>query len=388
MKLDARSLLVKLLADGERTLAGTRSMAPRLTKRHLEPYWHSKSLAAREVFDDQMKAASDAGAVSLIRDHGLSTGEIRAIDLVDLDRLATFLGVKTRSGELVVAGGELASWLAMFPVLEDVLEHWRLLRKVRGTTPDAAANWSAAAKVVSAMQTDAAVRVADLPVREVSARLFRDSKKIEGITGLIDVLLTGDVLSPPRDPREVWSEIGLRREEQPARLAGHVEVVRERVTALLDIPYGAFPPATVLGVTDSVASIMTIENLTTFHSEAVARCDEPVLLIYTAGMPSPAWRTMYERIITGVPANTPLMHWGDVDEGGFRIAAQIATIAAATGRRLEPYNMEPEDVPESVRRPASKTTCEHMRHFARSAGWPELGERVARARVTVEQEAI
>ena len=388
MSVEARPLLEQLLAYAEKAEAGTRASAARLTAKHLKSYQKSPSLTAREEFEGLMMAAEHAGAVRLVRKHGLREGEIEAISLESLDRLAEFLGRRTRAAELEEARAILAPWLADFPALVDVLEHWRSLRPARGTSPGRARDWADAVHVVRSMRLNAATEAVSLPVREVSARLFCDSKRIEAITPLIDALLTEDITAGRRPPADVWAEIGLRREEQPVRLAGRVEIERDRVTALLDVPYGAFPPATVRGVRGEVREILTIENLTTFHTEAAARCDEPVLILYTAGMPAPAWRAMYMRLITSAPSGARLLHWGDVDEGGFRIAAQIAAVARAAGRRLDPYRMEPELVSEPARRPASAATCERMRLYARRAGWPELGERVASAGFTVEQESL
>lgn len=231
-------------------------------------------------------------------------------------------------------------------------------------------------------------RVADLPVREVSAPLFNDSKRIERLIPQLDVLLSGATDSPPRDAAEVLAEVGLGREERPALLAGGVIVRRQRVSALLDAPYAGFPAATVLGVDgEPPREILTIENLTTFHSEARQRSRERLLMIYTAGMPSPAWRAMYVRLIEAA-SQARLCHWGDVDEGGFRIAANLAEVARSCGRPLLPHRMSPQDVPIEVRRPASESTLARMRYFAIKAGWQALGEEIGLAGFTAEQEAL
>jgi len=113
-----------------------------------------------------------------------------------------------------------------------------------------------------------------------------------------------------------------------------------------------------------------------------------VLIIYSAGMPSPSWRKMYTTMLKDVSVGTPVLHWGDVDEGGFRIAARIAREAAISGHTLRPWKMSPEDIPESLRRTAKASTLARMKRYAEEAGWAELGEKVAAAGVTVEQEAL
>lgn len=210
------------------------------------------------------------------------------------------------------------------------------------------------------------------------------------ITAQLDVLLSGSIDSPPRPDWEVWQEIGLFKQEQPALLAGAVQVRRERVTSLLDAPYAGFPAATVMGIEGDVQRVVSIENLTTFHSMAKQHSDDRVLIMYTAGMPSPAWRGMYRRILNSTPSDVSVEHWGDVDEGGFRIAATLATDVVSAGRRLSPLNMTPSLVPSASRRPANDATVARMALFASRAGWDEIAHEIGlpENRFTVEQESL
>ncbi len=152
-------------------------------------------------------------------------------------------------------------------------------------------------------------------MREFSARLFQDSKRIEALTAQLDILLSGSI-EEPKGCGPGLAGVGLFREEHPVLLAGHVHIVRDRSTGLIDAPYIGLPAATIQGVASKVTEVITVENKTTFHSEAKRRQDDLVLLIYTAGMPSPAWRAMYGRLLESLPPTTPIHHWGDVDEGG------------------------------------------------------------------------
>ena len=171
-------------------------------------------------------------------------------------------------------------------------------------------------------------------------------------------------------------------------LAGHVHIARDRSTGLIDAPYMGLPATTIQGVASTVIEVITIENKTTFHSEAKRRQDDEALLIYTAGMPSPAWKAMYGRLLETLAPTTPVYHWGDVDEGGFRIASTIAAVAGGIGFSLQPYRMSPEDVPLEMRVKASARTLERIHHFACAAGWPELGQAMRHAEFIAEQEAL
>ncbi|WCM23676.1 DUF2399 domain-containing protein [Paraburkholderia bryophila] len=381
--------MTKLLTIGEKVSAGRRTRTASLTASALKPYSESRHLLERESFEAAVRAAADAGAVGLEYEKGLGSDRaIVRITLLEVDALAIFLGQPTRRSTTAQARASLAGWFETFPVLESVLSRWESLYKVRGIGPERAMDWADAAAVIVHMKHDLRVCEEDLPIREVSAKLFLDSKRIEQLTAPLDVLMSGDIEAEPRVPSDVWAEVGLRREDQPIRLAGAVVVRRERVSALLDTPYGAFSASTVLGIDGTPAFVLTIENQTTFHSEAKRRAEDNVLLIYTAGMPSPAWRAMYERLLADVQTGTPVLHWGDVDEGGFRIAANIAEAARRAGHVLQPYRMSPTDIPEDRRRPVAGGQAGRMRAFAAKAGWAELATALAESEFAAEQEVL
>lgn len=389
MNPKAHSALKKLLEAGDRTNAGVRSTRPALTRSHLADYQATRALAEKEAFEAVMKAARAAGAIALTWEKGRGDeGFIQRVELVDIDSLSDFLGLDTAEGRLEEAKKHLAPLLDEYPVISDVLLRWAGLKKVRGYAPEDARAWVDAATVVSFMTSTREDRTIDEPIREVSARLFKDSKRIEKLAGPVDVLLTGDVDAMPREPADIWQELGLFREEQPVRLAGKIVVERSRVTALLDAPYGAFSAPSVIGLVDTPKLVMTIENQTTFHSEARRRHDEEILLIYTAGMPTPAWRAMYVRLLGGLPKEVPVFHWGDIDEGGFRISAILANDAKRAGHTLCPWMMHPDNVPEDRRVKAKPHTVERIKRFASAAGWEALGQKVAEAGFTVEQEGL
>lgn len=388
--MDTRAclLLEKLLRDGDKANAGVRLRAAALTQSNLAAYRSERSLQAKESFETTMLAARAHGAVSLIWDDlQEGNGFIKRVDLVDPRALAKFLGHTPLADVLNNASAQFAPYLERFPVLNDVLQRWSQLRTVRTLRPDSVQDWLDAAKIIDSA-CDVSADAISVPIREASYRAFKDSKRIEKLVGPVDVLLCGSVEAAPREPAAVWEELGLFREEHPALLAGNVIMRRERVTACLDAPYGGFPASTVLGLGSVPQQVMTIENLTTFHSEARRRHTENVLLIYTAGMPSPAWRAMYSRILTDVPTDTPVFHWGDVDEGGFRIASLLAQSARVTGHELRPWKMHPDDVPIDARCKATSYVLERIRHFADAAGWSEVGKAVSEAGFTVEQEGL
>ncbi len=388
MNTIARDLLVRLLAAGNKATAGVRIRAPALTAAQMKPYRELRNWHQKQECEETLLAARDANAISLVRDKlNPVDGLFERINLLDVQGLARFLGQSSHADLMGQATAQLDPLKAAFPVIEEVLQRWAVMGKVRGLGPQKTTDWLDAVRVIESCAKRSTESIS-APIREFSARLFRDSKRIEKLTAHLDVLLAGSVGANPRPAVEVWQEIGLFREEQPVLLAGRVQIERERVTSVLDMPFTGLPASTIGRVAGPLDAVMTIENLTTFHSEAKRRAGEATLLIYTAGMPSPAWRTMYRRLLASIPATTPVSHWGDVDEGGFRIAATIAAAACSVGHRLLPHAMSPQDVPNDMRVDASPRTLERIRHFAAAAGWPELGQSVADAGFTSEQEAL
>jgi hypothetical protein len=291
----ARVLLAKLLDAGDKHAAGARTRTASLTATHLKPYSELRSWQHKQECDETFLAARDAGAVTLQRDKlNVKDGLFERIDLVDVQALARFLGRSTYADQLTLTIGQLKSLRAEFPVILEVIGRWTGMAKVRGLGPHDPGAWIDAAKTIQACAARSRDAIS-APVREFSVRLLRDSKRVEALTPQLDILLSGSIEEHPRTPAQVWEELGLFREEHPVLLAGHVFIARDRSTGLIDAPYMGLPAATIQEASSTVVEVITIENKTTFHSEAKRRQDDAVLLIYTAGMPSPAWRAL-ERI--------------------------------------------------------------------------------------------
>ncbi|MFW9101078.1 Wadjet anti-phage system protein JetD domain-containing protein [Pseudomonas sp. P4795] len=130
--------------------------------------------------------------------------------------------------------------------------------------------------------------------------------------------------------------------------------------------------------------LLTIENLTTFHQAARALgTDLKGVVIYTAGMPSPSWGKAYVRILSRLPSTCCVYHWGDHDEGGFRIAARIAQFAGQLGRSIKPWSME-SNAWEDSGQTASKEQLGSMVRSAIKAGWQDLADELRP--ILLEQE--
>lgn len=382
----ARKALMRLLRSADKHEAGVAVRRPSLTDAALAPYKALRGLREKEAFEAAMAFAQTEGAVTIRRPRHDPQGFIERIDLADLGKLALLLGEVPHGVLVGQARGTMAPFTEAYPVLYEVLACWEKLKDVRGNGPDDAAQWTMACEAIAYARSQVALGAVETPVRDASSRLFKDSKRIEKLVSRIDVLLSGNVGDDARPDAEVLQELGLYREPQPVRLAGNIVVRRERGALPLDRPYCALPPSTVLGLGSAPLQLLTIENQTTFHVWARQHCDSGALCLYTAGMPSPAWRGMYLRLLAELPAGTPVLHWGDLDEGGFRIAAFLSRCAAETGRTLLPWRMRPAEVPEGLRRDAPPRTVERMVKYASEAGWDAIAAELAEAKIVAEQE--
>jgi len=333
-----------------------------------------------------MAFAQAEGAIRVQRPRHEPNGLIERIELADVVKLAKFLGGVPHAARVQAAVEILAAQVDCYPALRDVFSCWEKLKRVRGTGPESAIEWAMACEVIAYCRGQVALGAIETPVRDASSRLFKDSKRIERLVSRIDVLLSGSLEDVARPEGEVLQELGLYREPQPVRMAGNIVLRRERGDFPLDRPYGAMPPSTVIGLGSMPSQLLTIENLTTFHVWARQHCDSDVLCLYTAGMPSPAWQAMYLRLLAELPATTKVLHWGDVDEGGFRISAFLSRCAAEAGHCLLPWKMHPSDIPDVLRRDAPPQTVEKMVKYASESGWEEIAREVAEAKIMAEQE--
>lgn len=386
----ARQVLERLLRRAESarrrgveapaTLPMTRFSAPE--------YLALGTLDELERFHAQVALAEREGAIVSIRDRKAGDGSrLLRLQVADLSRLAAHLGVRLLDELCAAAALELDTWQQRFPVLAEVLDAWQQGRKLLGG-PDAAADLAAAARLVAARAGDPGH---ERILRRESARLFGDSKRIEQLTPWLDVLLTGELASTGRSHEELWAELGLRRQPQPLLLSGTGMVELESGTAPLLHPYLGLPLESVRRVTADVGYVLTIENLASFHDAAATNQAGTGLLIYTGGMPSPAWRAAYQRILSDQPETVPVYHWGDIDEGGFRIAATLGRTAAAVGRVLRPWRMSPGTLPEPVLRqapPPRPGVLAAMCRWAERVGWPEIAAELSAHPIQLEQEHL
>jgi hypothetical protein len=385
----ARVVLERLLRRGESAQRRAADVHVALSMKSTIEYTALRSLAELESFHADVLLAERDGAIAVQREDRSGDGSrLLRLSVADLSALARHLGVQLLDQRVAAAALELDPWCARFPVIIDVLDGWRSRRKVRGCGAEAAVDLAHAARAVAARADDAGH---ERILRRESVRLFGDSKQLEKLTGWLELLITGEVAASGLSKVEVWSAIGLRREPQPMLLAGEGSVDLLDVSLPLVRPYLGLPVESVRAVTTSARCLLSIENLASFHDAARAPGAESVLLLYTGGMPSPAWRAAYASILSHVSDGLPVYHWGDIDEGGFRIAAVLAEVARRVGRTLQAWMMSPLDVPPAIVKLAAQPSSLQeaaMTRWAERCGWVSLADDLRANPLLLEQESL
>jgi hypothetical protein len=381
----ADDILLRLFQRGERASVAESGRVGRAFPSRDNPAYWAMSLAERDAFHARFRAAERAGAVLL--DWSRQGGEDQTLDavaLVDAERLATFLSLDSNRARMEAVRACLAPWLGRVNRVDEVVDRWAQLKKVRGLSTDAAPHFADALRLLDVLQTRGND---DQVVRRLSVELFSDSKRIEALERHLDVLTAESLASPSRGSEEVFGGLGLVKEPQPFLLSGDGVVhLASGQSCPLVRPFVGVAGRAVASFSGSPAWVLTVENLTTFHLCSQLPGVEGGLLLYTGGMPSPSWCRAYQALLAGVAPAVPVYHWGDIDAGGFRIAARLRNFVEP-GRAFLPWLMlEPGLPSEVVRRPADAATTQAMRRHAGRAGWQELQS--ALTAHCVEQEAI
>lgn len=349
------------------------------------PMWQDKAAAHAEL-----RNAERDGAISIEWERRAGEdGQIERITLVDADTVARIIGEPPAWAEYDQAEAQLHAWREILNV-QPILERWRAGKLVRGQSPARVADFVDACRVIKARGAQSADE--DVLIRRFSAGLFSDSKRIEAIGPALDALTAESLDAPWREVEDVFSGLGLIKMPQPILLAGAGVVELVDGTRLpIAAPYIGLAPQSIrrIELPDDAAYVLTIENLTTFHEIAMGKAGKPSgLIIYTAGMPSPALRRVYGPCLESALAggHRSRLHWGDIDLGGFRIAA---CLARAHPSPLGLWAMDPAQHADATSR--KTLSGDELREITRIGvrhGWEDVAERVVIDKRAIEQEAV
>jgi hypothetical protein len=167
----------------------------------------------------------------------------------------------------------------------------------------------------------AAVRDDDMDMRTFSRRNTGDTKFVEGNTGKIaDVLRMVAEVPEYLDAAEVLASYGIKKFPHACLLSGPVTYMGAPLPAE---PYIGIAPemAAHLGVLGTPRWMLLIENFASFNRQVREAADPDGIVVYTGGFPSDS--TLDAILTLARATDCPILHWGDVDTGGIKIAYRI-----------------------------------------------------------------
>lgn len=347
------------------------------------PYWRL-DYAQRQHAHVRFTAAERAGAVQLRwARQGGDDRPLEHIRLLDADKLAAFLGIASRSETMQQARTTLTPWLTTHLRVIELLDAWEHLKTPRGLGTESAPDVADALSVLEELRQGEGE---DQIVRVLSRHLFRDTKRIEALARHIDLLTAEQLGSPVRQQEEVFGALGLIKEPQPFLVAGIGSLTLKSTQGCpVAKPFIGVSGRHVVAYAGMPAWVLSIENLTTFHLASQHSDAGAGLILYTGGMPSPSWCRAYTTILESIQSHTPVYHWGDIDQGGFRIAAHIRR-KCIHRHAFVPWLMDATQLSGTAFSEVTETERSRMARHAHDAGWDALSRYMLAQ--TIEQEGI
>lgn len=280
---------------------------------------------ARAAMHDALAAAERAGAVTLRRGKGEMAHLVTGVCLASADLLYRHLrripAANAAAAVSSVLRGEIGAMLGneALGALDELHHGWRQVRRPYGVPPDLGEGRRFLLALDAVLRRPASGK-GDL--RTLSSKAGLDSKVVEKQVGrIIAWMVAAGRLPAGLSDDEARSTLGLEKFAHPVLVAGQAR--------LRGLPLGAFSyvgvaPADVeeLEPGANAEAILTVENFASFNRQVAEAMTGREIVVYTAGFPSRA--TVRALCRLRGPNGVPVLHWGDIDAGGIRIADYLA----------------------------------------------------------------
>ena len=175
--------------------------------------------------------------------------------------------------------------------------------------------------------------------RNLSVKLFKDSKRLETLRGVIlTILRTYDPESShyEEDDWGLLQKHQIKRPPERIPLTGPLDLEMPGISqsdisnssvhlhleagfSSISLPEDILRSAIITSC--SAKAIITVENLTSFSELLLVR-PLNIVAIHTGGFASPAL-ILFLRSLHSYTPTIPFFHWGDIDAGGIRILAHL-----------------------------------------------------------------
>lgn len=377
-------------ADSADRRGSARRVTLPMSEASFPAYLTIATLEAKESFHAELREAVRAGAIEIEWDPRAGQhGQIRRLRLASLDALSTFLGTTKHADKFATATALLHPWLEQWPNLMRLVEAWRAGRAPRGVDVGRARDVKDALVLIDDCKRRGYQEVSE---RRASARLFGDSKRIEALVSVLDILtVPSSEEMEARRIEAVLAPLGLLRHPQPMLIAGQMAMVTGRDAEAgqpLEVPYPyvGLSPRHIFGAQGAPAYLLSVENLTVFHELATGQAERVTgAIVYLGGFPSPSMLRAYAAVTRSLPAATPILHWGDRDLGGFRIAETLAQTCQEAGRSLRLWQMAVSKKPDDAE-PLTASQIKWIMAICERWDWRDEAAGVTAAACRVEQE--
>lgn len=344
------TLLEKLLKACNKTNALVERQKFNITKKRYD-FYHCLTINERIKCHEELERISSQTGTIRLKYAAKAFGDedlLESIELTDVRHLCHFLNINILSDKTKLAieaienvKDSCPSWLT--DILTEIQNGWREGKKPYNCSPGDQFKIQDVCSFLVWSESATPSQLVTVDIRTVSVQLFNDSKKLENLASKIKSFMKNKL---PEEVMalsaiEVLAYIGVSRFPPLFRFKGNF-VIRfksgEIETAHCWPNIGVSPD----GITDIIICrppkyVLFIENQTTFERYCREIADNG-LVFYTNGFPSRAWQSLYSKVESKLPPETPLYHWGDIDVGGYQILAHMASLFE---RSLVPYMMDP-----------------------------------------------
>lgn len=277
--------------------------------------------------------------------------KLKSIAVTDGRLLLNALGVEIQSElvkdailQLLNSVHDHVEWL--HDIVTEVCAAWQVGKKPYSTGPEQVRKMLDAFTFIAWYEKQGNGCV-NTDIRTLSAKLYGPTKQLENVIGLIASLyktrLTPEISECK--PAEIMAYLGVSRFPPNIQAKGPL-VIHQKYSGQLDIsmswPSASCPPDAIekIDVTKIPTYLLCIENKTTFE-RYTREINDNGLVVYTNGFPSRSWIRAFKLIETQLPRQVPIYHWGDVDEGGYKI---LAFLDRQFTRAVIPHCMLPSTV--------------------------------------------
>lgn len=286
------------------------------------------SAGERIAFDRILADAERLGAISIVRGRGEAQHLVERVRLKDATRLYEFLGRIPAIEQAKAAASQFCEETAPNHVgavkaRDIIVAGW-----LRGECPfslgfDQSLQAREFITALDAVLSRDPMDRRDL--RTYSGQVTGNSKLLERYASrVVGFLKQAGQLDPALSDNDAMATLGLEKFPQPVLIAGPVCVANADFS---DMAYVGIPPeqAALIQPVGNTRSVITIENLASFnrHVREARRLDD--VAIFTGGFPSRAVSAALVAI-SKWPGIDRVYHWGDIDEGGLRIALHLTSI--------------------------------------------------------------